>query len=57
MDAQLTSSSVNSTNRVRLPLLTNPSPMSPTMKSNGAEFLRPDALPGVNNMRGYYLQV
>ena len=27
------------------------------MKSIGAEFLRPDALPGVNHMRGMHYQI
>ena len=27
------------------------------MKSIGVEFLRPDALPGVNHMRGMHLQI
>ena len=42
--------------RVVLPLHNNPS-SGVLMKSIGAEFLRPDALPGVNHMRGMQYQM
>ena len=42
--------------RVGLPLHNNPS-SGVLMKSIGVEFVRPDALPGVNHMRGMQNQI
>ena len=43
-------------NRVGLPLHNIPSPGG-LMMSVGAEFLRPDAFPGVSHMRGMQYQI
>ena len=42
--------------RVGLPLRNNPS-SGVLMKSIGTEFLRPDAIPGINHMRGMQYQI